>query len=139
MALSVFFISAFGAGASPVLVSIGMLGIGTGLAFANPTTANAAANTLPAQEVGAGMGIFQGLLFLGSGTGPAVIGTILAARAEAGSGAVNPLYALDAAPYSDAFLAMALALIVALIAAFGLRGGIGANKQSERSVEGKAR
>src|SRR5215216_5180496 len=139
MALSVFFISAFGAGASPVLVSIGMLGIGTGLAFANPATANAAANTLPAQEVGAGMGIFQGLLFLGSGTGPAVIGTILAARAEAGSGAVNPLYALDAAPYSDAFLAMALALIVALIAAFGLRGGIGANKQSERSVEGKAR
>ena len=133
MALSVYFISAFGAGASPVLVSIGMLGIGTGLAFANPATANAAANTLPAQEVGAGMGIFQGLLFLGSGTGPAVIGTILAARAEAGSGAVNPLYALDAAPYSDAFLAMALALIVALIAAFGLRGGIGANKQSERS------
>jgi DHA2 family metal-tetracycline-proton antiporter-like MFS transporter len=131
MALSVFFISAFGAGASPVLVSIGMLGIGTGLAFANPTTANAAANTLLAQEVGAGMGIFQGLLFLGSGTGPAVIGTILAARAEAGSGAVNPLYALDAAPYSDAFLAMALALIVALIAAFGLRGGIGANKQSD--------
>jgi hypothetical protein len=34
---------------------------------------------------------------------------------------------------------MALALVVALIAAFGLRGGIGANKQSERSVEGKAR
>src|SRR5215207_4256191 len=139
MALSVFFISAFGAGASPIMVSIGMLGIGTGLAFANPTTANAAANTLPAQEVGAGMGIFQGLLFLGSGTGPAVIGTILAARAAVGSGAVNPLYALDAAPYSDAFLAMALAQIVALIAAFGLRGGIGANKQSERSVEGKAR
>jgi DHA2 family metal-tetracycline-proton antiporter-like MFS transporter/DHA2 family florfenicol/chloramphenicol resistance protein-like MFS transporter len=63
----------------------------------------------------------------------------LAARAEAGSGAVNPLYALGAAPYSDAFLAMALAPIVALIATFGLRGGIGANKQSERSVEGKAR
>jgi DHA2 family metal-tetracycline-proton antiporter-like MFS transporter/DHA2 family florfenicol/chloramphenicol resistance protein-like MFS transporter len=36
-------------------------------------------------------------------------------------------------------LAMVLAPIVALIAAFGLRGGIGANKQSERSGEGKAR
>ena len=30
-------------------------------------------------------------------------------------------------------LFFAVALIVALIAAFGLRGGIGANKQSERS------
>ncbi len=131
MAISVFFISAFGAGASPILISIGMLGIGAGFAFSNPPTANAAANTLPTEEVGAGMGIFQGFLFLGGGAGPALIGAFLAARKEASSGAINPLYGLDAGPFSDAFLAMVLAVIIALIAAFGLRDNIETNKQSE--------
>lgn len=42
MALSALFISAFGAGGSPTLISLGMLGIGAG--FAYPPTANAAAN-----------------------------------------------------------------------------------------------
>jgi len=138
MAISVFFISAFGAGASPILISIGMLGIGAGFAFSNPPTANAAANTLPTEEVGAGMGIFQGLLFLGGGAGPALIGAFLAARKEASSGAINPLYGLDAAPFSDAFLAMALAVIIALIAAFGLRENIETNKQSEQFQQGEA-
>ena len=45
----------------------------------------------------------------------------LAARKEAGSDAINPLYNLDVAPFSDAFLAMAVAVILALVAAFGLR------------------
>ena len=67
------------------------------------------------------MGIFHGALFLGAGTGPAVIGAFLAARKEAGSDAINPLYNLDVAPFSDAFLAMAVAVILALVAAFGLR------------------
>jgi len=138
MAISVFFISAFGAGASPILISIGMLGIGAGFAFSNPPTANAAANTLPTEEVGAGMGIFQGLLFLGGGAGPALIGAFLAARREISSEAINPLYTLDAAAYSDAFLAMVLALIIALMAAFGLRDNIEANKQSEQIEEREA-
>ena len=56
-----------------------------------------------------GLGIFQGLFFLGGGTGPALIGAFLAARKEVASGALNPLHALDAAPFSDAFLAIALA------------------------------
>ena len=46
----------------------------------------------------------------------------LAAREEAGEGAINPVYALDAAAFSDVFLALGLAPAVALIAAFGLRG-----------------
>jgi DHA2 family metal-tetracycline-proton antiporter-like MFS transporter len=68
-----------------------------------------------------GLGIFHGALFLSAGTGPAVIGAFLAARKEAGSDAINPLYNLDVAPFSDAFLAMAVAVILALVAAFGLR------------------
>ena len=68
------------------------------------------------------MGIFQGALFLGAGTGPAVIGALLAAREEAGSGAINPLYSLDAAPFSDAFLAMTVVVILTLVAALKLRG-----------------
>ncbi|MCA1730727.1 MAG: MFS transporter [Actinobacteria bacterium] len=58
----------------------------------------------------------------------------LAARKEAGSEAINLLYTLDAAPFSDAFLAIAGALIIALIAAFGLRSdGTKRAKASEQT------
>ena len=136
MVLSVLFLSTFGAGASPVMVSVGMLGLGIGFAFIQSPVTNAATNALPESEVGAGMGIFAGAFFLGAGTGPAIIGAFLAAREEAGSTAINPLYTLDAAPFSDAFLAMVPALIIALIAAFGLRGNIEGNKQTERIQDG---
>ena len=45
------------------------------------------------------------------------LGAFLAARREAGSGAMNPLHALDAPPFSDAFLAVAAMAAVALVAA----------------------
>ena len=81
MALSVLFISTF-AGASPELIAAGILGVGTGFAFIQSPANNAAANSLPEEEVGGGMGIFAGAFFLGSGTGPALIGAFLAAREE---------------------------------------------------------
>jgi DHA2 family metal-tetracycline-proton antiporter-like MFS transporter/DHA2 family florfenicol/chloramphenicol resistance protein-like MFS transporter len=138
MFISVLFLSTFGAGASPVMVSVGMLGLGIGFAFIQSPANNAAASALPEEEVGAGMGIFVGAFFLGSGTGPALIGAFLAAREEAGSNAINPLYTLDAAPFSDAFLAMVPALIVALIAALALRGEAKKDKQSQQTPEGEA-
>ena len=121
MLLSVLSISTFGAGATPVVVSLGMLGVGAGFALANSPNINAAASALGPEEVGAGLGIFNGAFFLGGGTGPAVIGAFLAARKEVDAGALNPLYALDAAAYSDAFLALTLALLISLVAALGLR------------------
>lgn len=125
MLVSILSISTFGAGASPVIVSLGMLGVGAGFALANSPNVNAAASALRPDEVGAGLGIFNGLFFLGGGTGPAVIGAFLAARKEAGAGAFNPLYGLDAAPYSDAFLVLVLALLIALAATLGLRSATG--------------
>jgi DHA2 family metal-tetracycline-proton antiporter-like MFS transporter/DHA2 family florfenicol/chloramphenicol resistance protein-like MFS transporter len=121
MLLSVLAISTFGAGTTPVVVSLGMLGVGAGFALANSPNINAAASALGPEEVGAGLGIFNGAFFLGGGTGPAVIGAFLAARKEADAGALNPLYALDAPAYSDAFLALTLALLISLVAALGLR------------------
>lgn len=138
MGLSAFLISTF-AGASPVLIAAGMLGVGAGFAFIQSPANNAAANALPEEEVGGGMGIFAGAFFLGAGTGPALIGAFLAARQEAGLEAINPLYALDAAPFSDAFLAVGAVTIIALVAALGLRGGTTANEQSERSGGYEAR
>lgn len=121
MGLSLFAVSTFGAGASPVLAAVGMFGVGTGFALANPATTNAAANALPGEDVGVGLGIYQGVFFLGGGTGPALIGALLAARKEGGAGAINPLYALDAAPFSDAFLALTFAVVLALVASSWLR------------------
>ena len=91
MLASTLFLSTFGAGGPAPLVAAGMLGVGTGFAFANPPTNNAAANALPPREVGAGLGIFNGAFFLGGGTGPAVIGALLAARSEMPGPALNPV------------------------------------------------
>jgi MFS transporter, DHA2 family, metal-tetracycline-proton antiporter len=122
MGLSTLFVSTLAAGASPLLVSAGILGVGTGFAFANAPANNAAASALAGEQVGAGLGIFQGPLFLGAGSGPAIIGALLAARKEAGSEAINPLYNLDVALFSDAFLATAVAMILALAAAHYIGG-----------------
>lgn len=134
MGLSVLFISTFGAGASPLLVSAGMLGVGVAFALTNPATTNAAANALPEADIGVGLGIFQGVFFLGGGVGPALIGALLVAREEAAADAINPLYALGAAPFSDAFLAMAVAVILALVATLGLRSRAGGDRADKRTV-----
>ena len=136
MFLSLLFISTFAAGAGAVMVSVGILGLTTGMAFVHPPLTNAAAGSLPEEEVGGGIGIFQGLLFLGGGTGPALTGAFLAAREEAGAVAISPVYALDAAAFSDVFLALGLALVVALIAAAGLRGRSD-KRSSEPQREGR--
>jgi len=52
---------------------------------------------------------------------------------------MNPLYALGAAPFSDAFLAVAAAALVALVAALGLRGGAGRAARSGVIAKGAAR
>jgi DHA2 family metal-tetracycline-proton antiporter-like MFS transporter/DHA2 family florfenicol/chloramphenicol resistance protein-like MFS transporter len=123
MLLSVLFISTFGAGAAPYLVAVGMVGVATGFAFTNSPNVNAAAAALKEEETGVGLGIFNGLFFLGGGTGPAVVGAFLAARREAGEGALDPFYTLGAAPFSDAFLLLVVALLIALIASVGIQSG----------------
>ncbi|MDX6381429.1 MAG: transporter, family, metal-tetracycline-proton antiporter [Rubrobacteraceae bacterium] len=127
MLLSVLFLSTFGAGAPPIVVAAGMLGVGTGFAFANSPTTNAAAAALPREEVGVGLGIYQGLFFLGGGTGPTLIGAFLEARREAGTEALNPFYALGTASFSDAFLMIGAALVLAFVASLKLPGS---NKQA---------
>ena len=132
MLLSGLFLSTFAAGGSPVLVSLGMLGFGSGFAFANSSTTNAAQAVLPRGEVGVGLGIYQGLFFLGGGTGPAVIGAFFAARERAGADALNPLYGLGAAPFSDAFLMVCAALVVAMVATLWLRGSADKGAKAEK-------
>ncbi len=123
MLLSVLFISTLGAGGTPYAVALGMVGLGIGFGLTNSPNVNAAAAALREEEEGVGLGIFNGLFFLGGGTGPAIVGAFLEARREAGAEALNPLYALDAAPYSDAFLLMGVALVIALVAATRLQEG----------------
>ena len=123
MLFSVLFLSTSAAGASPVVVALGMLGVGVGFAFTNAPNVNAAAAALPEEDTGVGLGIFNGLFFLGGGTGPAVVGAFLAARREAGAGAINPLYHVGAAPFSDSFLLLSIPLLLSLVAALGLRSG----------------
>ncbi|MBA2520151.1 MAG: MFS transporter [Chloroflexia bacterium] len=118
---SVLFLSTF-AGASPLVIALGVLGVGIGGALVTPATTNAAANALSEADVAVGLGIYQGAFFLGGGTGAAVIGAVLAARGEGNADSFNPLHTLGGAPFADAFVVIVLAVIVALVAALGLRG-----------------
>lgn len=120
MGLSTLFLSTYASGASPLLVSVGVLGVGIAFAFTNSPANNAAVSALDADKVGVGMGIFQGALYLGAGTGAGMIGALLSARRDA-TEPINPLYRLDAVSYSDAFLAATGAILIALIAGLGLK------------------
>lgn len=111
------------AGASPFWVAVGVLATSSGFAFIQSPANNAAAGALPPADVGAGLGLFSGAFFLGGGTGTALMGALLAARQEAGADAFNPFYTFEAAAFSDTFLVLAAALLIALIAVLGLRGG----------------
>lgn len=122
------------AGSALWLVAAGLVGLGVGLAFIQSPANNAAANELSAAELGSGMGLFSGALFLGGGAAPALIGAVLAARQEAQAIAFNPLYALDAAPFSDAFLVVALGPALGLLAALALRSRVG-DTHPEHSVK----
>lgn len=132
MLLSTFGLSTLGVGASAVAVALGVLGLGFGFSFANSPTANAAATTLSPEESGVGLGIFQLIFFLGGGFGTAVAATFLAFRQEVGGMAINPLYTLEAASFSDAFLLIALSAAIALVATFGIK-----QKVKDRPKEAK--
>jgi DHA2 family metal-tetracycline-proton antiporter-like MFS transporter/DHA2 family florfenicol/chloramphenicol resistance protein-like MFS transporter len=123
IALSTFFVATFATGGSVVLVALGILGQGLGFAAANSPNANAATNVLSRAESGVGLGIYQMLFFLGGGFGTAIGATFLAFRAEAGAGPLNPLHVGGAAAYSDAFMLLTFAALVALVISLGLPDG----------------
>jgi MFS family permease len=112
----------FAVGASPYLVATGLLLLRVGYAGTNSPAANAASGAIPREVAGTGLGIYQLFFFLGSGAGPAVLGVFLASRRGVPGGAINPLYSLQATPFSDAFLLAALAVTMALLAATRLDG-----------------
>lgn len=122
MLISAISLSSFGAGASPWIIAVGMLGIGSGFAGVNSPITNAASAALPSQEIGVGLGIFQMIFFLGGGFGPALIGSFMALRSSDAARALNPFYSLNAAPFSDAFLLMSLALLAAVALSIRLPG-----------------
>ncbi len=121
MLASALVISSFAAGAPALAVAVGLLALGIGYAGVNSPAANAASEAVPRQAAGTGLGIYQLFFFMGSGSGPAVLGAFLAARKGAAD-AINPLYSQQTVPFSDAFLLVAVAVALALVACTRLAG-----------------
>ncbi|ALG11435.1 MFS transporter [Kibdelosporangium phytohabitans] len=120
MGVFTLFLSTFTAGASVIPAGAGVLGLSTGFILVITPIISAAASALPADQVGVGLGILQGAQFLGAGAGPALSGALVTARR--GGDAVNPLFPGHAgAAHSDAFLAMAVVIVLTLIVAFRMR------------------
>jgi len=115
-------LSSYAGSASAVPAGIGMFGISIGFILVITPVVSAAAGALPAGHVGAGLGILQGAQFLGAAAGPALLGALL--TAHGGRDAVNPLHpGHGAAAFSDAFLAMAVTTVLALVVASRMRAG----------------
>jgi DHA2 family metal-tetracycline-proton antiporter-like MFS transporter len=120
MGLSAVFLSTFITDISVIPAGAGMLGVSVGFILVLTPIISAASSALPAEQVGVGLGILQGAQFLGAGTGPALFGVLVTARQH--SEPVNPAYSgHDGAAYSDAFLAMTVAVVLTLIIAFRMR------------------
>ena len=130
MLASAFVLCSFVAGATAYLVAGGLLLLGIGYAGVNSPAANAASEAVSRQTAGTGLGIYQLFFFMGSGSGPAVLGAVLAARSDETREAINPLYTLQANPFSDAFLVAGAAVIVALLIALRLGRRVGKTKRS---------
>ncbi len=100
---------------SVVLAGVGILGLSVGFIFVLTPIISAAASSLPADQVGVGIGILQGAQFLGAGTGPALLGVLVTARRESvGEGAA----------YSSVFVVMAVVVVVAFVVAVRMRGRV---------------
>lgn len=120
MLASSLIISTLGAGGSALVVAFGMLVLGIGFSFVNSPNANAASASLSASQAGVGLGIYQMTFFLGGGFGPALAGAFLAYRQSNAATAANPIYSLDFPAFSDAFLLLGAALVLALVASGAL-------------------
>lgn len=121
MGVAAAFLSSFAGGGS-IHAGLGILGLSIGFILVMTPLISAAAEALPPDQVGIGMGLLQGAQFLGAGAGPALFGALLTARQVSGSAALNPLFAgPQGAAYSDAFLAMACVVVLALIVASRMR------------------
>ena len=116
------------AGIAPAAIAVFMALLGAGMAYVQSPSNNAAANSLPEKDVGAGMGLFQGTGFLLGAAGPAIAGALLAARQEAASSGWNPFHAFQAAPFSDVFLLLLLPFVAALLATRRLPAAQGATQ-----------
>jgi DHA2 family metal-tetracycline-proton antiporter-like MFS transporter/DHA2 family florfenicol/chloramphenicol resistance protein-like MFS transporter len=115
--VSTLLLATFGAGASSVIVAACILGQGLGFAAINSPNANAVTAVLPPAQSGVGLGIYQMLFFLGGGFGPAVAATFLGLRQDTGSGPLIPAFDGSAWAYSDSFLLLAGASVIALFSA----------------------
>lgn len=121
MALFALFLSTFTSGTSVIPAGVGVLGLSAGFIFVLTPIISAASSALPADQIGAGLGILQGAQFLGAGAGPALFGVLVTARQHSDD-AVNPLYTgHDGTAYSDVFVAMAVITVIALAVAFRMR------------------
>lgn len=109
--------STFGAGASAWVVALGMLALGIANTLIIAPMNSAASRTLSPELTGIGMGLFSGISFLGGGIGAAITGTWLSARLRADAGALNPFYAGEAGPWSDAFAAAVVMGAISLLLA----------------------
>ncbi|MFI7640815.1 MFS transporter [Nonomuraea sp. NPDC049400] len=135
MGLFSLFLSTFAGGSSAIPAGLGILGLSVGFFFVLTPIISAAARALPPDQAGAGLGILQGAQFLGAGTGPALLGVLVTARQQTGADAFNPLHAgQDGAAYSDAFLAMAVIVVLAVFAAFRMRPAATSSHPDSQSV-----
>jgi MFS transporter, DHA2 family, metal-tetracycline-proton antiporter len=115
------FLSSVAAGEGAWVVATGVFFIGAGSSMISAPMSSTVSRLLTPEETGIGMGLFSGSSFMGGGIGAAITGAWLNARQDANAPALNPFYNGDAGPWSDAFLAVVVMVMIALAIATAVR------------------
>lgn len=120
-AAAVALLSGFGVGgpawATCVLVTI----VGASATLAKIATATGVSLTVPKQSLASGIAVNEMVWISGTSVGTALFSAVVTARSDA-STSLNPLHAGAGVGYSDAFLALVVPLLLALLASAKLAG-----------------
>lgn len=119
--VAVVLLSGFGVGGPAWVTGALVAVVAAGTTLAKIATATGVSLTVPEENLPSGISVNEMVWISGTSVGTALFSAVAAARAGAPE-AVNPLHAGPGTGYSDAFLALAIPLIVLLALSFTLRG-----------------
>jgi MFS transporter, DHA2 family, metal-tetracycline-proton antiporter len=117
---ALFLMTSFGAGSSPMTVTLILLLTGLGMGLANSPMINSVSLIVPRERTGLGVSIFHMTFFLGGAFGAAMITSVIDYRTTA-SNALNLLHDGGGVAFSDAFLVPLTICGIALVLSLLLR------------------
>jgi MFS transporter, DHA2 family, metal-tetracycline-proton antiporter len=120
----VVLLSGFGVGGPVWVTGALVVVVGVGITLAKIATSTGVSLVVPEENLPSGISVNEMVWISGASVGTALFSAVATARSDA-TEPLNPLHAGGGIGYSDAYLALAVPLVLALLTAFrlGVKGG----------------